>query len=88
MTTPFERTRALVKTKELLQRLENPELTPDAPDWLRSEATALLRHYPSLAQIDLAHKALPLIYGPAPPFSRLAGTVTVRSVIDGSKRST
>lgn len=85
MTVAFERTRALVKTKELLQRLQDLELTPNVPAWLRQEAAALLRHYPTYADIELAHQALPETYGPAPPFSRLSGTATVRGVIDGSQ---
>lgn len=85
MTVAFERTRSLVQTKELLQRLQDPELTSDVPAWLRGEAAALLRHYPSYADIELAHRALPETYGPEPPFSRLSGSATVRGVIDGSQ---
>lgn len=85
MTVPFERTRSLVQTKELLQRLQDAEGTPDVPAWLREEAAALLHHYPTFAELELAHQALPETYGPVPPFSRLSGSVTVRGVIDGSK---
>lgn len=42
MTVPFERTQSLVQTKELLQRLQDPEVTSDVPTWLRVEAAALL----------------------------------------------
>ena len=35
------------------------------------KAKALLRHYPGLAEIEMAHKALPDEYGPVPPFSRI-----------------
>ncbi len=76
MTIPYERTRALVLTKELLQRLSSSDDAAQLPDWLRDEATALLRHYPSYSDIEFAHKALPMLYGPAPPFSRLAGSST------------
>ena len=85
MTIPFERTRALVLTKELLQRLANSEDSAVVPGWLRDEATALLRHYPTYAHIELAHKALPIIFGPVPPFSRLTGSGTTQGVIDGSR---
>lgn len=85
MTVAFERTRALVKTKELLQRLQDLALTPDVPAWLREEAAALLRHFPTYADIELAHQAHPEVFGPVPPFSRISGSATVRGVIDGSR---
>lgn len=66
MTTPSERTRALVQTRDFLQRLVT--LGDDAvPISLLMEAEALLRHYPELAHIELAHKALPMFFGPVPP---------------------
>lgn len=62
MTTPSERTRALVLTKDFLQRLASlgDDVVPLA---VSIEADALLRHYPERAQIELAHQALPLFYG-------------------------
>ena len=66
MTTPYERTRALVQTRDFLQRLAT--LGDDAvPISLLMEAEALLRHYPGLAHIELAHKALPMFFGPLLP---------------------
>lgn len=62
MTTPDERTRALVQTKQFLQGLQTQDAVP--PD-VREAARALLRHYPTLAQIELAHMALPLFFGSA-----------------------
>lgn len=88
MTVPFERTRSLVQAKALLQRLGDPQLTPELPTWLRDEASDLLRHFPSYADIELAHRALPQTFGPVPPFSRLSGSATVRGVIDGSQGGT
>lgn len=88
MTIPYERTRALVLTKEFLQRLVEAQDTPHASAPLRDEARALLRHYPSLSHIELAHIALPQIFGPVPPFNRLSGSSTVRSVIDGTNDGT
>lgn len=85
MTIPFARTRALVKARALLERLSDPEQTPVVTDQLRAEAAAVLRHYPSLAHIELAHKAHPEVFGPVPPFSRLSGTATVQGVIDGTR---
>lgn len=85
MTTPFERTRATIETYELLKRLQDPRETPRVPLWLRDEARALLRHYPNYSTIELVHKALPIFFGPTPPFSRLSGTADVQGVIDATK---
>lgn len=84
MTIPFERTRALIQTRELLKRLEDPTETPRVPRWLREEARALLRHFPDYSAIEMAHKALPHLYGPVPPFSRLAGSPEVLGVVAAS----
>lgn len=83
MTTPYERTRALVQTKDFLRRLSSlgDEAVPLA---ILVEAETLLRHYPALAQIELAHQALPMIFGPIPPFSRLSGPADVQGVIDAT----
>ncbi len=84
MTTPYERTRALVQTKDFLLRLSS--LGDDVvPLVIAVEAETLLRHYPELAQIELAHQALPQFFGPVPPFSRLSGTADVRGVIDAAQ---
>lgn len=81
MTIPFERTRALIQTYQLLNRLQDPRETPRVPRWLREEARTLLRHFPNYAAIEMAHKALPHLYGPVPPFSRLSGSADVLGVI-------
>ncbi len=67
MTTPDERTRAVLHTKEFLVELMSAERTPGIPDAVRSEARRLLRHYPSLTELDLAHRALPMFFGDVPP---------------------
>lgn len=85
MTIPFERTRSLIQTYELLKRLEDPAETPRVPRWLREEARTLLRHFPNYAAIEMAHKALPHLYGPVPPFSRLSGSADVLGVIAATK---
>lgn len=77
MTIPYERTRALVLTKEFLQALLDPKQTPRVPRSLRGRAKALLRHYPSLFEIEIVHKALPESYGPVPPFSRTHGKTAI-----------
>lgn len=86
MTIPYERTRALIETRELLKRLQDPQETPRVPSWLREEARQLLRHYPGYSEIELAHKAVPHLYGPTPPFSRMSGTSDVLGVIDATNK--
>lgn len=77
MTTPFERTRALVLTKDFLQRLSS--LGDDVvPHEISVEAETLLRHYPGLADIEIAHLSCPIWFGPVPPCSRRSGTVPPR----------
>ena len=85
MTIPFERTRALIKTKAFLQELQDPARTPQVPAAVREHALALLRHYPTYYDIERAHKALPMIFGPAPPFSRLTGDPQTVGVIAAAK---
>jgi hypothetical protein len=84
MTTPFERTRALVQSKEFLAAMLDPKQTPKVPRWMRGKAKALLKHYPGLCEIEMAHKALPEEFGPVPPFSRLSGTADAQVVIGAS----
>jgi len=67
MTTPAERTRALLKTKSLLLKLEDPTREPPLPESVREHARALLRHYPSYSNIEAAHKALPELYASVYP---------------------
>lgn len=85
MTTAYERTRALISTREMLKRLQDPGQTRRVPGWLRAEAAGLLQHYPTYEQIEQVHQALPDSYGPVPPFSRLSGTADVQGVIDATK---
>ncbi len=47
MTTPYERTRALVFAYETLQEVESSE---DVPADLRRAATVALRHFPTPAE--------------------------------------
>jgi hypothetical protein len=63
MTIPSERTRSLIQAKVLLQRLAQG----DRPADLRSQAEALLRHYPTLAEVETLHRAAQFL-DPAPPF--------------------
>ena len=67
MTTPEERTRAIMHTRELLQELTEPSVTPGVPDAVRTAARQLLRHYPDTNNMRLAHAALPNCFGELPP---------------------
>lgn len=58
MTTPDERTRAIVDTRRLLRELTSAEATPAVPDYIRDQARALLRHYPGNSELRLASMAL------------------------------
>lgn len=82
MTVPFERTRALIQAKEFLTAMLDPKQTPRTPRWMRGKAKAMLKHYPGLSEIEMAHKALPDVYGPVSPFSRLSGTRDTLNVLD------
>lgn len=66
VTMPDERTRALLETKDFLVELISAEATPGVPDSVRREARRLLRHFPGLVELDLAHRALPRFFGEVP----------------------
>ena len=47
MTLPFERTYAVLRTREFLLSLLDPDKTPNIPTLLRQQARSLLKHYPN-----------------------------------------
>lgn len=59
MTSPDERLRALVQTRQFLQALCYGPLTSKVPEEVRREAERLLRHYPLGGVLHLATLALP-----------------------------
>ncbi|MCY1310361.1 hypothetical protein D9M70_605420 [compost metagenome] len=69
MTTPAERTRAVVQTREFLERLERDlSLSED----VRATATTLLRHFPLRGEVLLQgriQESLGAQYGYSPFFS-------------------
>ena len=81
--TPYERTRSLVQTKQFLHELCS--LDDAIPLTMLLVAQDLLRHYPSLTDIEIAHKSNPDTFGPVPPFSRMSGAADVQGVIDATK---
>lgn len=60
MTTPYERTRAVLQTRELLHELAAGNQI--GRDILRLRAEALLRHYPLPIDIDISAAAMPTIW--------------------------
>ncbi len=56
MTTPSERTRAVVETRKFLSMIERDKTLPEA---LRYRAEGLLRHYPMNGCLALTATALP-----------------------------
>lgn len=63
MTTPDERTRAVMQTRGFLQELAWAAADSGVSEPVRKEANRLLRHYPSGSNMDLAHQALPQWFG-------------------------
>lgn len=47
MTMPFERTWAVLNTREFLLNLLDPKKTPRVPKDIRRQAGRLLKHYPT-----------------------------------------
>lgn len=66
MTTPDERTRAVLQARAFLQELAQVGLNAATADAVRQEARRLLRHYPGSADMSLAHDALPCWFGDVP----------------------
>lgn len=64
MTKPFERTRAVLQTRDFLQWVLRAEATSEMFMQAKREACTLLRHYPSSFDLHLAHLACPMWFGP------------------------
>lgn len=62
MTLPDERYRAVVQTRRFLYDLTNPNHTPRVPKIIREHARAMLRHYPSDWDMNMAAEASPHIF--------------------------
>ncbi len=66
MTTPYERTRALLESRAFLRELMSPADLPHVPAEVRERARRLLRHYPDAMDLQLAHLALPMLFAEVP----------------------
>ena len=61
MTTAYERTKAVIETRELLQLLASPTSTATR-DAVQDAAMLLLRHYPLNIDLEISAAALPGIW--------------------------
>jgi hypothetical protein len=59
MTTPEERTRSVIQTREFLSWLQD---RTDIPIDIRTEANRLLRHYPSDANRSISAQVIPSLW--------------------------
>jgi hypothetical protein len=67
MTTPSERTRAVLATRQFLEELCAGDEGLGLPKAVRTSARQLLRHYPGTWHIDMAAVAWPMAWAPASP---------------------
>jgi hypothetical protein len=59
MTTPEERTYAVLQTREFLVALANTRRIPGISEDIREYAITLLRHYPDAGDMSIAGRACP-----------------------------
>ena len=52
MTLPFERTRSMIETRNFLLSLLDSKKTPRIPSGIRKEARSLLKHFPTLLDLE------------------------------------
>jgi hypothetical protein len=75
MTLPDERYAAIHNTERFLMNLCNPRLTPRVPRAVRQRAQTLLKHYPSVFELDqLAERSPDVIVHRMEPLTRLMRT--------------
>ncbi|MFP4896328.1 BPSL0761 family protein [Paraburkholderia sp. EG304] len=65
MTTAYERTKAVIEARKLLQLLGSPTNTT-ARDAIQDTALLLLRHYPLDIDLEISAAALPGIWAVPP----------------------
>jgi hypothetical protein len=63
VTTPSERTRAVLHTREFLRWVKSADLTAEVFAQMKREARLLLRHYPSSVDMEIAHLSCPMWFG-------------------------
>lgn len=62
MTLPDERYRAVIRTRQFLLNLCNPQHTPRVPALVRDEARYCLRHFPDTYDMQTASELAPNIF--------------------------
>ncbi|WP_408121845.1 BPSL0761 family protein [Caballeronia grimmiae] len=67
MTTPEERTRAVISTRNFLEILASADAI-EIPGLVQSTAVCLLRHYPLNIDLDFSAALIPTVW--APPGNR------------------
>ncbi|WP_323182914.1 BPSL0761 family protein [Paraburkholderia sp. CNPSo 3076] len=65
MTTPYERTRTVVQTREFLEKLASGD-APVNHQKVQEEAIRLLRHYPLDFDLEISSTALPSVWASLP----------------------
>ncbi len=63
MTTPLERSQAVVAARAFLEALTSPRLYPELPAEVRERAEQLLRNYPFIGDVRRAARAAPDWWG-------------------------
>lgn len=87
MTTPTDRTRALLQTKQFLRELTDKTDMPRVPQSVRDIARRLIKHYPTYADIARAHEAMPERYAPLPLHWHRPGHPQTVGAIDATRDS-
>lgn len=62
MTLPDERYNAVIRTRQFLANLTNPQHTPRVPKLVRQEALYCLRHFPTAFDMKQAEELAPQIF--------------------------
>ena len=62
MTMPDERYRAVLRAEEFLRALADPSITKRIPKEIRQRARGILRHYPSVWEMDIASQQAPDVF--------------------------
>ena len=62
MTLPDERYNAVMRTRQFLANLTNPQHTPGVPKLVRQEALYCLRHFPTAYDMKQAEGLAPQVF--------------------------
>ena len=62
MTLPDERYRAVKWAEEFLLELTDPKKTPGIPKKIRQQAWSILRHYPTVWDMQIVAREVPSVF--------------------------